>query len=73
MLKILRDIFRLNVGKTWFNTDEGFDLIKTAAILIMQLLHKSVKSPFAKTNPTEIAYILISEKYSMIQLLSECI
>lgn len=67
----LRDMLAEQVKSPWFQNEKSMSVVRTVAILIMQLLRESSKTPFISTNPAEIAKLFISDQINMIKLLLE--
>jgi hypothetical protein len=71
IFKELKEVLQKHSKKSWFGNEKSMAAVRSAVVIIMQLLNEKPKSPFSTTNPAEIAKSLISDPVNMVKLLTD--
>ena len=67
----LRDLLSDHTRKSWFSNDKSVSIVRSCAILLLQLLKEPSKPPYTNSNTVEIAKMLVSEQFNFIKLLAD--
>ena len=67
----IRDMLAMQVKKEWFGDERAMNIVRTAAIMTMQLLREQANAPYTTNNPAELAKMLVSEQFNLIKLLCD--
>ena len=72
ILDELRDILAENL-EHWAVDEKSMTLVRSTAMIVMQLLQERPKAPFQNSGCSELARLMISEEHPMIQLFSQAV
>ena len=70
LMKALNRSLQDSIKPGWFQDPRAVSIVRSCAIVIMQLLRETPKAPFTSNNPAELAKGLLSDKFTMVKHLS---
>ena len=70
MMKELNRALQESSKPGWFQDPKAVSVVRSCAIVVMQLLRETPKAPFTTSNPAELAKGLLSDKFAIVKHLT---
>jgi len=70
MMKELNKALQESSRPGWFQDPKAVSVVRSCAIVVMQLLRETPKAPFTTSNPAELAKGLLSDKFAIMKHLT---